>query len=51
MTFKVHNALFKYSLSNIMIILALEKNEVVLFAEKKRVKLEIIILSELNKSQ
>lgn len=50
MTFKVHNALFKYSLSNIMIILALEKNEVVLFAEK-RVKLEIIILSELNKSQ
>lgn len=35
MTFKVHNALYKYSLSNIMIILALEKNEVVLFAEKK----------------
>lgn len=50
MTFKVHNALYKYSLSNIMIILALEKNEVVLFAEK-RVQLEIIIVSESNKSQ
>lgn len=50
MTFKVHNALYKYNLSRIMVILALEKNEVVLFAEK-RVQLEIIIVSESNKSQ
>lgn len=49
MTFKVHNALYKYSLSRIMVILALEKNEVVLFAEK-RVQLEIIIVSS-SKSQ
>lgn len=35
MTFKVHNALYKYSLSNIMIILALEKNEVGCWQKKK----------------
>lgn len=35
MTFKVHSALYKYSLSNIMIILALGKNELCCLQKKE----------------